>query len=70
MTMRGEGGERSDEELAGALSRGEERALDALMQRWQVPLRAFLYRYLQNEADALDLAQETFVRVYRNRANY
>jgi RNA polymerase sigma-70 factor (ECF subfamily) len=70
MTMRGEGGERSDEELAVALSRGEERALDALMQRWQVPLRAFLYRYLQNEADAFDLAQETFVRIYRNRANY
>ena len=70
MTMRGAGVEPTDEELAGALSRGENRALDALMQRWQVPLRAFLYRYLQNEADAFDLAQETFVRVYRHRANY
>jgi RNA polymerase sigma-70 factor (ECF subfamily) len=70
MTMRDAGVERSDEELARALSRGEERALDTLMLRWQVPLRAFLYRYLQNEADAFDLAQETFVRVYRHRANY
>lgn len=70
MTLRAAGGEPSDEELAWALSQGDERALDTLMLRWQVPLRAFLYRYLQNEADAFDLAQETFVRVYRHRANY
>jgi len=70
MTMFDAGVERSDEELAQALSRGEDRAFDELMKRWQVPLRAFLYRYLQNEADAFDLAQETFVRVYRHRANY
>ena len=70
MTMSEAGVERSDEELAQAVSRGEERALDVLMTRWQVPLRAFLYRYLQNEADAFDLAQDTFVRVYRHRANY
>lgn len=60
----------TDEVLAQALSGGEDRALDTLMQRWQVPLRSFLYRYVQNEADALDLAQETFVRIYRHRANY
>lgn len=60
----------TDEALATALSRGDEAALDALMLRWQVPLRGFLYRHLQNEADALDLAQETFVRIYKHRANY
>lgn len=60
----------TDEVLASALSRGDDTALDALMLRWQVPLRGFLYRHLQNEADALDLAQETFVRIYRHRANY
>lgn len=60
----------TDEALASALSRGEDAALDALMLRWQAPLRGFLYRHLQNEADALDLAQETFVRIYRHRARY
>jgi RNA polymerase sigma-70 factor (ECF subfamily) len=60
----------TDEALASALRRGDDTALDALMVRWQVPLRSFLYRHLQNEADALDLAQETFVRVYRHRARY
>jgi RNA polymerase sigma factor (sigma-70 family) len=60
----------SDEALASALRDGDDTALDALMLRWQLPLRAFLFRHLQNEADALDLAQDTFVRIYRHRANY
>ncbi|MBL9214436.1 MAG: sigma-70 family RNA polymerase sigma factor [Opitutaceae bacterium] len=49
-----------------ALQGGERRALDRLMARWERPLRGFLYRWTQNEADAADLAQETFVRVYRH----
>lgn len=60
----------TDESLASALRRGDDTALDALMLRWQVPLRSFLYRYTQNEADALDLAQETFVRIYQHRTRY
>jgi RNA polymerase sigma-70 factor (ECF subfamily) len=59
-----------DEALMAALSDGDFRALDALMLRWQRPLHAFLYRHLLNEADALDLAQETFVRIHQNRARY
>jgi len=53
-----------------ALQRGEDNALDRLMTRWQVPLRSFLYRHTQSEEDALDLAQETFVRVYRHRERF
>ena len=53
-----------------ALQQGEAAALDRLMTRWQVPLRAFLFRHLQDEQDALDLAQETFVRIYRHRGRF
>ena len=60
----------SDEALASALRQGDDGALDTLMTRWQVPLRGFLYRMLRNEHDALDLAQETFVRIYRKRESY
>lgn len=56
----------SDATDMAALQRGEEQALDRLMNRWQKPLRAFLYRATQDDATALDLAQETFVRVYRH----
>lgn len=52
------------------LQKGDDHALDQLMNRWQSPLRSFLYRWLHNDADALDLAQETFLRVYRHRARF
>ena len=49
---------------------GDDLALNELMSRWQEPLVRFLYRYTASEQDALDLAQETFVRVYEHRARY
>lgn len=60
----------SDEVLMGALAGGDDLALNPLMDRWQAPLRSFLYRYTQNEHDAHDLAQETFVRVYQHRTRF
>lgn len=60
----------SDETLMAALAAGDDAALRPLMDRWQVPLRAFLFRYLQSEHEAMDLAQETFVRLHRHRARY
>lgn len=52
------------------LKGGEDLALNELMQRWQKPLVAFILRYTGNEQDALDLAQETFVRVFESRDRY
>lgn len=49
---------------------GDDLALNELMTLWQGPLVRFIYRYTANEPDALDLAQETFVRVYEHRASY
>jgi RNA polymerase sigma-70 factor (ECF subfamily) len=60
----------SDEILMGALAGGNDLALNDLMNRWQAPLRGFLYRYTQNEHDACDLAQEAFVRIYQQRARF
>lgn len=60
----------SDETLMAALAAGDLPALDALMLRWQGPLLGFLQRRLQNEADARDLAQETFVRIHQHRERY
>jgi RNA polymerase sigma-70 factor (ECF subfamily) len=40
------------------------------MARWQQPLVSFIYRYIGQETEALDLAQETFVRVYQTRHRY
>jgi RNA polymerase sigma-70 factor (ECF subfamily) len=40
------------------------------MERWRSPLIAFILRYLGNREDAIDLAQETFVRVYEHRHSF
>ncbi len=53
-----------------ALQAGDDTALDRLMHRWQVPLRSFVMRHGLPDADALDLAQETFVRVYQHRDRF
>lgn len=49
------------------LQQGEDLALNRLMARWERPLFAFAWRYLQNAADAHDLVAETFVRLYQQR---
>lgn len=59
-----------DAELMLRLKNGEDRILNELMTRWQEPLVAFIYRYIGHESEALDLAQETFVRVYETRHRY
>lgn len=59
-----------DAELMLQLAAGDDLALKELMTRWQKPLVAFIQRYTGNAEDALDLAQETFVRVYESRARY
>lgn len=49
---------------------GHDAALNELMERHAEKLFHYLVRSLQNEEDAADLAQETFVRVYQNRAKF
>lgn len=52
------------------LQGGDDGALNELMSRWSQPLANFLFRYTSHEATAIDLAQETFVRVYENRLRF
>ena len=49
---------------------GQDTALNELMERHATPLFHFLCRMLGNEDDANDLAQETFVRVFRARDSF
>jgi RNA polymerase sigma-70 factor (ECF subfamily) len=62
--------EATDEHLMGRVQQGDDAALGALMGRWEIPLKRFLYRMLLNADEAGDLAQETFVRVYQRRASF
>ncbi len=52
------------------LATGQDAALNDLMERHATPVFHFLCRRVGNEDDANDLAQETFVRVFRARASF
>jgi RNA polymerase sigma-70 factor (ECF subfamily) len=52
------------------LAAGQDTALNDLMERHATPVFHFLCRMVGNEDDANDLAQETFVRVFRARASF
>ena len=52
------------------LMSGQDVALNELMERHATPLFHFLCRMVGNEDDANDLAQETFVRVFKSCKSY
>jgi RNA polymerase sigma-70 factor, ECF subfamily len=68
--MKESAGDPQDTQDMARLAAGHEAALNVLMQRHAEKLFHYLVRSLQDENDAADLAQETFVRVYQHRAKF
>jgi RNA polymerase sigma-70 factor (ECF subfamily) len=62
--------ERDDDALVAAIAGGDEAALRILVERWSPRVLAFATRALSRRADAEDLTQETFLRVYRAAPRY
>lgn len=60
----------SDEVLMQQVKRDDRRAFEVLMMRYEAPLYNYLKRMLGNAADAEDLFQETFLRVYRHARRF
>ena len=54
----------SDHELIEATKAGDQDAYAEIVTRYRNPITNFLYRFLNDYEEAVDLAQETFVRVY------
>jgi len=59
-----------DRDDMARLAGGHDLALNAIMDRHGERLFHYLLRQLNNEADAADLAHESFVRVYHNRERF
>lgn len=59
-----------DSELMARLAAGDDLALNALMSRWSGRVSAFLFRMTGQRETAVDLAQETFVKLYQARGRY
>lgn len=54
----------SDHALVAAAKGGDEAAFAEIVARYRSPITNYLYRFLNDYEEAVDLAQETFVRVY------
>lgn len=55
----------SDEELVQLMSRGDQVAFEAFVNRYHGPLLGYLDRLLQHPQKAEDFVQETFIRLIR-----
>lgn len=61
---------RTDDELMASLGRGDGASLAELVQRYQGPLVGYLTGIVNDAERARDLAQETFLRIYRHASVY
>jgi len=59
-----------DRALMARVQSGDEVALAALMERWELPVKAVIGRLVLNAREAEELAQETFVRVWQQRDKF
>jgi len=60
----------ADAGLMLRVRQGETDCFNQLLERHRAPVVHFLYRMVQNQAIAEELAQDVFLRVYRSRARY
>jgi RNA polymerase sigma-70 factor (ECF subfamily) len=59
-------GERgTDEELVARVQRGDKRAFDLLVLKYQNRVSSLIGRYVRDVADVADVTQEAFIRAYR-----
>ena len=60
----------SDHELVARCQAGDEGAFDELVRRHQQRALNVAYQVLRNYEDAIEVAQDAFVRVYRNLGSF
>ncbi len=59
-------GEREvDQELVERVQAGDKRAFDVLVGKYQHKIVSLITRYVSDHAEALDIAQEAFIKAYR-----
>jgi RNA polymerase sigma-70 factor (ECF subfamily) len=60
----------TDAQLMLRVKRGEDVYLGALLSAYRAPVIRYLYRMVQDQSAAEELAQDVFLRVYKARASY
>lgn len=59
-----------DHRLISGLQAGEDFAYEQLIERFQTPVYNLAYRLLNDQADASDVVQEVFLKIFRNVGNF
>ncbi|HEX5705447.1 MAG TPA: sigma-70 family RNA polymerase sigma factor [Pyrinomonadaceae bacterium] len=68
--MHAQPSEISDNELLGAISRGDEQALAVIYDRYRLILFGLILRIVHDRQEAEDVLQETFLQVWRRAADF
>nr|WP_084684834.1 RNA polymerase sigma factor RpoE [Methylohalobius crimeensis] len=59
-----------DQELVQRVQQGDKRAFDLLVLKYQPKIVQLITRYIKDPSEALDVAQETFIKAYRALAKF
>lgn len=54
-----------DQQLVGKVKEGNKAAFDLLVKKYQHRIIALINRYIHDQDEALDVAQETFIKAYK-----
>ena len=60
----------SDHELLAEIRDGDEAAFQEIVRRYRNPITNFVYRMIDDYERSVELAQETFIRVYTSASRY
>jgi len=60
----------NDHELLAAIRDGDEAAFQEIVRRYRNPITNFVYRMIDDYERSVELAQETFIRVYTSASRY
>lgn len=64
------GSNEADKLLIERVKRGDKKAFDALVLKYQSRIINLVSRFLRNPADAMDVSQEAFLKAYRALPNF
>lgn len=60
----------TDQELVRRVQKGDKRAFDLLVLKYQHKIAKLISRYIRNPDEVQDVAQEAFIKAYRALANF
>jgi RNA polymerase sigma-70 factor (ECF subfamily) len=59
-----------DQELVRRVQHGDKKAFDVLVRKYQQKIVKLISRYVRDQDEVLDVAQETFIKAYRALAKF